>query len=1307
VSEPSSNELRELRNRLDGVTIRDAARLGRRLKNLRGKPDPEKLAQIAGQLAAAEALVASREATVPVITYPDLPVSDRRDEIAGAISAHQVVVVAGETGSGKTTQLPKVCLELGRGIRGTIGHTQPRRLAARTVAQRIADELGTPLGDAVGYTVRFTDQASDRTLVKLMTDGILLAEIQRDRRLLRYDTLILDEAHERSLNVDFLLGYLRELLPRRPDLKVIVTSATIEPERFAAHFGGAPIVEVSGRTYPVEIRYRPLEVVVAADEDGSNFQDPDDPDHDIVRTEMRDQTEAIVDAIAELGKEPPGDVLVFLSGEREIRDTAEVLKDLKHTEVLPLYARLPTAEQQRVFAPHTGRRVVLATNVAETSLTVPGVRYVVDPGTARISRYSRRTKVQRLPIEPISQASAAQRAGRSGRVAPGVCIRLYSEEDFASRPRFTDPEILRTNLAAVILQMAALQLGDIEDFPFLDPPDKRSIRDGVLLLQELGAFDRDGAITELGRRLARLPVDPRLGRMILQADTEGCVGEVLVLAAALSIPDPRERPADREEAARQKHARFADEHSDFISYLNLWRYLREQRKERSGNAFRRMCREEFLHYLRIREWQDLTGQLRSIARDIGIHESDEEADPNRIHAALTAGLLSHIGLREGDSRETRVFLGARNAKFVLAPGSVLTKKPPRWVVVAELVETSRLYGRIAARIEPEALERVGAHLAQRTYSEPHWDAQRGASMAYERVTLYGLPLVPRRRVNYAQVEPALARELFIRHALVEGDWQTRHHFFRDNARLREELEEIEERARRRDLIVGDDEIYAFYDARIPAEVVSSRHFDAWWKKQRHRTPELLTFTRDDLLRAEEAAADQPDTWQAGDLSLPVTYRFEPGAEDDGITVHVPVEVLARLGGDEFAWHVPALREELVTALIRSLPKDLRRNFVPAPDTARAVLADLEPGTDPLLQSLQRALQRRTAVLVPTDAFDLDKLPSHLRVTFAVLSADGTEVARGKDLEALQEQLAAPARQAVAEAVADGLERSGLRGWPDDVDELPRTVERVSAGHTVRGFPAFVDAGGAVDIRVFATTAEQDAAMGSGVRRLLRLSVTSPVKTIERQLNPRTRLALGANPDGSLPALLDDCADAAVAVLAPAPVWSRSEFAGLRQRVADGLAPATLDIVGRVEQVLAAAHEVQVALPAAPPTTQAEAIVDIRAQLDRLLPRGFVTATGATHLGDLSRYLTAVGRRLERLPQGVNGDSERMARVHAVQDAYDELRRALSQARAADDDVRDIAWMIEELRVSLWAQQLGTARPVSEQRIYRAIDAITT
>lgn len=1293
-----------MRNQLDGLTLRDAARIGRRLKNLRAAT-PEKLRRLADEIAAARPLVAARQAAVPTITYPDLPVSARRQEIADAIRGNQVVVIAGETGSGKTTQLPKICLEAGRGIRGTIGHTQPRRLAARTVAQRIADELASPLGETVGYSVRFTDRVGDRTLIKLMTDGILLAEIQRDRRLLRYDTLILDEAHERSLNIDFLLGYLRELLPRRPDLRVIVTSATIEPQRFAAHFENAPIIEVSGRTYPVEVRYRPLEVAVPS----ASTDDPDDPDHEIVRTETRDEIEAIVDAIRELEAEPPGDVLVFLSGEREIRDTADALTFLTngpgHTEVLPLYARLPTAEQQKVFAPHTGRRVVLATNVAETSLTVPGIRYVIDPGNARISRYSRRLKVQRLPIEPISQASAAQRAGRCGRVAPGVCIRLYSEQDFAARPRYTEPEILRTNLAAVLLQMAALQIGDIEKFPFLDPPDRRSVRDGVQLLVELGAFDGRGAITELGRRLARLPVDPRLGRMILQAETEGCVREMLVLAAALSIPDPRERPSDREEAAREKHARFADEHSDFMSYLNLWHYLRGQRKSLSGSAFRRMCRSEFLHYLRIREWQDLVGQLRSIAGDLGIVEdtAGEPADPARVHAALVAGLLSHVGMRREDTRE---YLGARNANFVLAPGSVLTKRPPRWVVVAELVETSRLYGRTAARIQPEVVERVAGDLVQRTYSEPHWDAKRGEVMAYERVTLYGLPLVARRRVGYARIEPVVARELFIRHALVEGEWQTRHHFFRDNARLRAELEELEERARRRDLLVGDDDVYALYDARVPTEVVSARHFDAWWKRQRHKTPDLLTFTRADLLRTDDkAGTDRPTTWRTGDAALPLTYRFEPGAADDGVTVHVPIDVLARLGGDEFAWQVPALREELVTALIRSLPKDLRRNFVPAPDTARAVLAAIEPAAEPLLSALQRELRRRTGVLVPVEAFDLDKLPPHLRVTFAVESPDGAEVARGKDLQELQERLTTPARRAVAHAVAGELERTGLRDWPDDLDELPRVIERAVQGRTVRGFPAFVDTGGAVDLRVLATPDEQHRAIGPGLRRLVRLSVASPVKAIARQLDPRTRLTLGTNPDGDLSALLEDCADAAADTLMPTPVWTRGEFVALQERLGKTLAPTAAEIARAVERVLAAAHDVRLLLPTNPPPAHSEAIADVRAQLDRLLPPGFVTATGRAHLADLTRYLLAIRRRLDGLARGAQADRERMDRVHAVQDAYDELLRELPRTARTDPDVLDIARQIEELRVSLWAQQLGTPRPVSEQRIYRAMDAV--
>jgi ATP-dependent helicase HrpA len=994
--------------------------------------------------------------------------------------------------------------------------------------------------------------------------------------------------------------------------------------------------------------------------------------------------------------------LVFLSGEREIRDTADALSDLKNTEVLPLYARLPTAEQHRVFAAHSGRRVVLATNVAETSLTVPGIRYVVDPGTARISRYSRRLKVQRLPIEPISQASAAQRAGRCGRVAPGVCIRLYAEQDYAVRPRFTDPEILRTNLAAVLLQMAALELGEVEKFPFLDPPDRRSVRDGVQLLQELGAFDQHGEITDLGRRLARLPVDPRLGRMILAAESEACVREVLVVAAALTIPDPRERPAEREEAARQSHARFADEHSDFMSYLNLWHYLREQRNNLSGNAFRRMCRGEFLHYLRIREWQDLVGQLRGIARELGITESDEPATPVGVHAALLAGLLSHVGMRREGANE---YLGARNSHFLIAPGSALSKRPPRWVMVAELVETSRLYGRTAARIQPEVVERVAGDRVQRAYSEPHWDSKRGEVMAFERVTLYGLPLAARRRVGYARVEPTVSRELFLRHALVEGDWQTRHHFFDDNARLRAELEELEERARRRDLLVGDDEVYQFYDARVPTDVVSAQHFNAWWRKQRRVTPHLLTLTREDLLRTPDTAdADRPDAWQAGDVALPLTYRFEPGATDDGVTVHVPIDVLARLGGDEFAWQVPALREELVTALIRSLPKDLRRNFVPAPDTARAVLEGIDTEDEPLLTALQRQLRRRTGILVPIEAFDLDKLPPHLRVTFAVESPGGAEIARGKDLPALQQRLAAPARRAVADAVAAELERTGLRSWPEDLEQLPASVERTVDGRAVRGYPAFVDAGKTVELRVFATSGQQQEELGRGIGRLLRLSAPSPVKAIERQLDPRTRLVLGTNPDGSLAALVDDCADAAVAAAVTAPVWARDDFIALRDRVVQSLVPTTLDVVHRVEKVLAAAQQVQLLLPAQPNPAQAEAIADVRAQLDRLLPSRFVTRTGAEHLLDLTRYLTAIQRRLDQLPRAINADRERMARVHAVQNAYQNLVGALPVARRAAADVGDIARQIEELRVSLWAQQLGTPRPISEQRIYRAIRA---
>ncbi|MEO9222881.1 MAG: ATP-dependent RNA helicase HrpA, partial [Mycobacteriaceae bacterium] len=945
----------ELRTRIDTLMLGDSHRLGSRLTRARKAKDREPtLVRLADEVAAAEARVVRRRSSVPPLHYPEqLPISQRRNDIAAAIRDHQVVVVAGETGSGKTTQLPKICLELGRGVRGVIGHTQPRRIAARTVAERIAEELGTDLGGAVGYTVRFTDQVSDVTLVKLMTDGILLAEIQRDPLLRRYDTVIIDEAHERSLNVDFLLGYLRQLLPRRPDLKLIITSATIDPQRFSAHFGNAPIVEVSGRTFPVELRYRPLTVVSGTTADGT------------AQTIDRDPVDAVCDAVDELGAVSDRDVLVFLSGEREIRDTADALRDrkLRATEILPLYARLSTAEQRRVFStPPAGirRRVVLATNVAETSLTVPGIRYVIDPGTARISRYSVRTKVQRLPIESISQASANQRAGRCGRVADGICIRLYSEEDFDARPEFTEPEILRTNLASVILQMSALGLGDIAAFPFVDPPDRRSIRDGIALLEELGALDPAEPdprkrLTRAGRELAQLPVDPRMARMLWQAHHNGCLAEVLVIVAALSIQDPRERPADHQQAADERHARFAEPTSDFVAYLNLWNHLREQRSELSSNQFRKQCKADFLHWLRIREWQDLHGQLRSIAKGMGWTPNREPSAPDAVHQALLAGLLSHIGVKEGDKRD---YLGARGARFAVFPGSSLFRKPPRWVMVGELVETTRLWGRSAARIEPEWVEQLAGHLLKRSYSEPHWSSKRQSVMAYERVTLYGVPLAVQRPVQYGRIDPVTSRDLFIRHALVQGEWRTQHRFFHANRALLEDVTELEHRARRRDIVVDDEALFNFYDTRVGTEVVSARHFDSWWKQARRGNPDLLTFTPEVVTnQAAEAVVegDYPDAWRQGEITLPLTYSFEPGSGADGVTVHVPVELLNQLRPVGFDWLVPGMRLALVTALVKSLPKPLRRNVVPAPDYARAALERMRARSEPLASALADAL----------------------------------------------------------------------------------------------------------------------------------------------------------------------------------------------------------------------------------------------------------------------------------------------------------------------------------------------------------------
>ncbi|MFJ2771717.1 ATP-dependent RNA helicase HrpA [Streptomyces sp. NPDC087300] len=1310
--------------RLSELSLRDEHRIGRRLEGARRIRKPEAraavLAEIAEDVEKAAARMAERGSRVPAITYPEqLPVSQKKDEIAEAIRDHQVVIVAGETGSGKTTQIPKICLELGRGVRGMIGHTQPRRIAARTVAERVAEEMNTPLGEAVGWKVRFTDQVNqDGTFIKLMTDGILLAEIQTDRELRAYDTIIIDEAHERSLNIDFLLGYLAQLLPKRPDLKVVITSATIDPERFSRHFGEAPIVEVSGRTYPVEVRYRPL-----------LEEDSEDSD--------RDQITAITDAVEELQAEGKGDILVFLSGEREIRDTADALnkRNFRFTEVLPLYARLSHAEQHRVFQQHTGRRIVLATNVAETSLTVPGIKYVIDPGTARISRYSHRTKVQRLPIEAISQASANQRKGRCGRTSDGICIRLYSEDDFVSRPEFTDAEILRTNLASVILQMTAAGLGEIEKFPFIDPPDHRNIRDGVQLLQELGALDpaqKDPKkrLTQQGRKLSQLPVDPRLARMVLEADKNGCVREVMVIAAALSIQDPRERPAEKQAQADQQHARFKDETSDFLAFLNLWRYVREQQKERGSSSFRRMCKAEYLNFLRIREWQDIYTQLRTVAKQMGIHLNEDDAPEQHVHISLLAGLLSHIGMKDvKESKDSKdkdpkqrgggrgEYIGARNAKFAVFPGSALFKKPPRFIMSAELVETSRLWARVNARIEPEWVEPLAQHLLKRTYSEPHWEKDQAAVMAIEKVTLYGVPIVTDRKVNYGRIDPEVSRDLFIRNALVEGDWRTHHKFFAANRKLLTEVEELEHRARRRDILVDDETLFDFYDQRVPADVVSGAHFDSWWKKKQRDEPELLDFERSMLINekaGDVSKDDYPDSWRQGQLKFKVTYQFEPGADADGVTVHIPLQVLNQVTDEGFDWQIPGLREQVVIELIRSLPKPIRRHYVPAPNYATAFLERAVPRQEPLHVTLAHELQRMVGVPVTPDDFDLTRVPEHLKITFRITDERRRKLAEDKDLEALKLKLKPKARQAISQAAAataertggSSVERAGLTDWT--IGTLSRVFETRRAGQPVKAYPALVDDGDTVSVRLFDTEAEQLQAMWRGMRRLILRNIpVNPAKFASDKLTNQQKIALSANPHGSTQALFDDCAMAAADKLIAdfgGPVWDEESYRKLFDKVRAEIVDTTVRAVGQVQQVLAAWQACEHRLKSTKSPTLLANLSDVREQLNALIKPGFVTETGIRRLADLMRYMVAADRRLQQMPTNVQRDTSRMAKVHEMRDEYLWLLEQLPQGRPVPQEVLDIRWMIEELRVSYFAHALGTAYPVSDKRIVKAIDA---
>ncbi|MCW1249054.1 ATP-dependent RNA helicase HrpA [Acaricomes phytoseiuli] len=1370
------------------------------------------------------------------IAYPpELPVSARRDELMAAIRDHQVVVIAGETGSGKTTQIPKMCLELGLAEPGPdgrprmIGHTQPRRLAARTVAKRIAEELQVPLGQEVGFQVRFTGEVSAQTRVKVMTDGILLAEIQRDRLLKRYSVIIVDEAHERSLNIDFILGYLKRILPERPDLKVIITSATIDPERFAEHFATAdstpaPIEEVSGRTYPVEIRYRPLEQETSEDaeetaiDQGSGQQDNDTPG------EGRDPVDAVCDAVDELSRESPGDILIFFSGEREIRDAAEALRArlqqksvqkkktswLRDADVLPLFARLSLAEQRAVFQPGARPRIVLATNVAETSLTVPGIKYVVDTGTARISRYSHRTKVQRLPIERISQASANQRAGRCGRVSAGICIRLYSEEDFNARREFTDPEILRTNLASVILQMNAIGVAaspqEVADFPFVEPPDAKAVADGVALLRELGAISsaseqnssgrrrgakgstpRPAAITRIGKQLAQLPVDPRLGRMIIEAGHQDCVREVMVLAAALTIQDPRERPGEdsgKRQQAEEKHRRFRDENSDFTGYLNLWRYLREQQKELSGTAFRRLCRAEYISYLRVREWQDLFAQLRQLAKPLGITLAAGEVDPvarhEAVHRSVLAGLLSQIGLYDQRRRE---YTGARGTRFAIFPGSALFKKNPDWVMSAELVETSRLWARVNARIDPLWVEQITGHdgtanagLLKRSYSEPHWSKRSGAVMAYEKVTLFGLPVVPRRRVGYGKIEPELSRELFIRHALIAGEWRTHHAFFRRNQKLLAELEELQTRARRQDLRVDDETLFDFYDARIAADIVSERHFDSWWKRTRQQEPQLLDFDPEVIFADAESVDESqyPNVFtyldsrtsqgahgSEGTYELPLDYAFDPvaaaqsrlggtaPAAADGVTVLVPVLQLGQLRPEPFRWQVPGLREELVTAMIKSLPKAVRKHFVPAPDVARqavaALNADFDPTSDELEASLELVLRRLRGHIIPPGSWDWSAVPAHLRMRFRVVDAldsgkhkknrYDSVLGESDDLSALQESLAGALRQAIAASLGASpklldraaskspsqkgaevtqtpllRERQGETSWV--FGSIERSLSREVNGHRITGYPALHDEGKTVGLTVFRSEEEALQAHRGGVIRLLALGLPPSDRYVQEHLNNEEKLIFGQNQQASAAELIADCALAAIDKLVPEQLpFNEAAFEELFQRCRAELLDTVFEIVAVVTKILASHGRINRTLSSTASLPLLSALNDIRAQLDELIYPGFIAETGYHQLTQLPRYLAAIEQRLAKLPDRLQRDAQNMAEVQRLEDEYEDAVAALAAQRSGSpipSGLLRVRWMIEELRVSYFAVEIGTAYSVSEKRVRRALaEALST
>ena len=1229
------------------------------------------------------------------IHYPDnLPVAEKKQAIYDAIKNNQVVIIAGETGSGKTTQIPKICLELGLGIKGYIGHTQPRRLAARSVANRIAEELKTEIGQLVGYKVRFSDHVSETTLIKLMTDGILLAEIQKDKLLLQYDTIIIDEAHERSLNIDFILGYLKQLLPKRPDLKVIITSATIDVERFSNHFNQAPIIEVSGRTYPVEVRYRP-----------PIFNEEDDTNNDF---------QPILDAIEELSAESFGDILIFLTGEREIRDVADILNklELRHTDILPLYARLSATEQNRIFQSHSKRRIILATNVAETSLTVPGIKYVIDPGLARISRYSYRTKVQRLPIEPISQASANQRKGRCGRTSDGICIRLYDENDFLSRPEFTDPEILRTNLASVILQMTSLGLGNIAAFPFVEAPDSRYIRDGIRLLEELGAIyikHHQYHLTETGKILAQLPIDPRLARMLVEARRSGCTKEIMIITAALSIQDPRERPFDKQQASDEKHRRFADKESDFLSLINLWNYIQEQQDLLSGNQFRRLCQKEFLNYLRIREWQDVYTQIRQTIKQLAFPINSKAADYISLHTSLLSGLLSHIGMKEIEKRE---YIGARNIKFAIFPNSALFKTQPKWCIVSELVETSRLWGRTAAKIESEWIEPIAQHLIKYSYSEPRWSKKQGTTIANEKVTLFGLPIVANRIVNYSKIDPVLSRSLFIRHALVEGDWLTNHKFYKQNQKLIKEVEDLEHKSRRQDILIDDDELYEFYDKRIDDSVISTKHFDNWWKQKQKSQPDYLNIKKDMLIKQSAQLvnlSDFPDFWYQDNFKLALEYQFDIGHNRDGVTIKIPIDLLNQIKNRGFDWQVPGFRKDLIIALIKSLPKSLRRNLVPAPNYAEAFLERIRTTDQPILESLENEFRKMTGVKITSEDWQLDQVPDYLKMTFSIINSNNEEIASGKDLVLLKEQLKNEVQKALSTLTTKkvvSIEQSNITDW--NFGTLPTTYEEKQKNYTVKAYPALIDHQNSVSIELVDNQEEQQKLNKLGLRRLLMLNIPSPIKYLHEKLPNKSKLGLYFNSFGTVLMLIDDCIACAVDELIDKynqNIQNQDQYQKLLDYTKTNINETVIDIAKQVESILTLHYNITKKLKGRVDLSLAFALSDIKKQLSNLVYKGFVADSGYKRLADVYRYLLAIEKRIEKLMGNVTKDRQSMNIIEEVENQYEKWVNSLPQIVRSKDSVINIRWMIQELRVNLFAQQLGTPYPISPKRVKQQIELV--